>query len=100
MTDYLFLMHNDVPKGELENPAGWEGYIARLQESGCFRGGSMIGAGHCARKAGPVPAIGAHLVGYIRVETSGIKQAEALLTGNPVFESGGTVEIRELPKDE
>ncbi len=100
MTEYLFLMHNDAPKGGSGKSEDWEGYIARLKEDGCFRGGSAIGTGHCARKSGPVPAIAAYLIGFIRVEAPSLKQAEALLAGNPVYEAGGTVEIRELPKDD
>jgi hypothetical protein len=40
----------------------------------------------------------AHLTGYIRVTADSIDQARSLLTGNPHFEAGGTVEIRELPR--
>ena len=39
-----------------------------------------------------------HLAGYIRVNADSLEQAKALLAGNPVFEAGGTVEIRELPR--
>jgi hypothetical protein len=45
------------------------------------------------------PAITAPIGGFIRVEAESLADAEALLAGNPVFEDG-TVEIRELPKDE
>ncbi len=100
MAEYLFLMHDDAPQVGRELPENWEAYIVRLQESGCFRGGSAIGTGRCVRKLGPMPAIAAHLTGFIRIEAPSLKQAEALLSGNPVFEAGGTVEIRELPKDD
>jgi hypothetical protein len=73
-------------------------YIRRLQASGNFEGGSAIGDGICRRKAGEVPAITAHLPGYIRVSARDLAHAETLLSGNPVFERGGTVEIRELPR--
>jgi hypothetical protein len=38
------------------------------------------------------------LTGYIRVNANSLDQAKTLLTGNPHFEAGGTVEIRELPQ--
>jgi hypothetical protein len=37
------------------------------------------------------------LAGYIRVRADNLDEAKSLLAGNPVFEAGGTVEIRELP---
>lgn len=40
----------------------------------------------------------AHLTGYIRVSADSMDQAKSLLAGNPHFEAGGTVEIRELPR--
>jgi len=74
------------------------GSINRLQASGKFQGGRAIGGGLCARKSDPTPAIAAHLAGFIRVQAANLADAQALLTGNPIFEAGGTVEIRELPQ--
>jgi hypothetical protein len=76
----------------------WGPYIGRLQASGNFQGGSAIGTGVCARKSGAAPAITGHLVGFIRVGADSLDHARTLLVGNPVFEAGGTVEIRELPR--
>jgi len=42
-------------------------------------------------------ALTAHLSGFIRIAASSLDDALKLLAGNPVFEAGGTVEIRELP---
>jgi hypothetical protein len=94
MADYIFLMHNDAAGGE----DGWESYVRRLQQGGYFQGGSAIGGGVCARKSGPPVSVTPHLAGYIRVRADSLEQAKALLIGNPVFEAGGTVEIRELPR--
>jgi len=63
-----------------------------------FEGGSAIGGGVCERKHGAAPPITAHLTGYIRVKAKDLAEARTLLAGNPVFETGGTVEIRELPR--
>jgi hypothetical protein len=93
MPDYIFLMHDDSVADE---PA-WEPYLRKLRQSGAFQGGSAIGAGVCARKAGTAPAITAYLAGFIRVHASDLAAARSLLSGNPVYEAGGTVEIRELP---
>jgi hypothetical protein len=64
---------------------------------GAFEGGSAIGSGSCVSKAGTEAEIARHLAGYIRVRAESLEAAQALLAGNPVYEAGGTVEIRELP---
>ena len=94
MGDYIFLMHNDVVADEEE----WEPYIRGLQQLGCVQGGSAIGDGTCVRKAGAPASSSAHLAGFIRVSADSLEQAKSLLSGNPVFEAGGTVEIPELPR--
>ena len=92
MADFIFLMHDDAPAG-----MDWDPYLSRLREHGVFQGGSAIGNGACERKAGEPPAPTAHITGFIRVTADDMAQARTLLTGNPVYEAGGTVEIRELP---
>jgi len=95
MAEYILFMHNDV----VTNDGGaWAAYLGTLKQSGMFEGGSEIGEGICVRKAGAPPPITKHLVGYIRVNAATIDQAKSLLAGNPHFEAGGTVEIRELPR--
>lgn len=81
----------------------WFGATARrhwLREAGAFQGGSSIGGGECVRKGGAAPEITGHIRGYIRVRAVDFDAARSLVAGNPVFEAGGTVEIRELPKDD
>ncbi len=39
------------------------------------------------------------LVGFYRITADEIRQAEALIAGNPLFEAGGTIELRDLPKN-
>ena len=95
MAEYIMLMHNDV---FADDEVAWEPYLRKLRQSGAFEGGSAIGGGLCARKDGAPPPITAHLAGYIRVKADDIDQAKSLLPGNPHFEAGGTVEIRELPE--
>ena len=96
MPDYIFLMHDDATD-RTRNEA-WGPYLAKLRTSGNLQGGSAIGSGVCVRKPGSAPAITAHLSGFIRVVADSLDHARTLVAGNPVFESGGTVEIRELPR--
>jgi hypothetical protein len=96
MPDYIFFMHDDAHNGEND----WEPYLATLKKCGSFEGGSAIGNGICVRKSGAVPSLTTHLTGYIRVNADNLDHAKTMLAGNPHFESGGTVEIRELPRTE
>jgi hypothetical protein len=99
MIDYIFLMHDDAPNaGNDRSDDDWGPYIAKLQRSGHFSGGSAIGAGECINKSGVGSRITSQLSGYIRVQAESLSHAKSLLNGNPVFETGGTVEIRELPR--
>ena len=94
MAEYILLMHDDA----LDDERSWEPYLRQLRESGCFQGGSAIGEGICLRKKGAVPPVTTQLVGYIRLNADSLDHAKSMLTGNPHFEAGGTVEIRELPR--
>jgi len=100
MNDYILLMHNDVPEGQQRPAHEWPTYFARLREAAAFQGGSSIGGGLCLRKGAAAPEISGHIGGYIRIRAVDLQAARALVAGNPVYEAGGTVEIRELPKDE
>jgi len=94
MPDYIFFMHDDARDGE----DNWEPYLTQLKASGSFEGGSAIGDGVCVRKTDDLPSLTSHLVGYIRVNADNLEHAKSMLEGNPHFEAGGTVEIRELPR--
>jgi len=97
MRDFIILMHDDVPVRP--SPTQWADYLSSLRAREAFDGGSAIGPGERFRKQG-VPARPAdHLTGYIRVRAETLDAARDLLSGNPVYECGGTVEIRELPHD-
>ena len=96
MAEYIFLMHDDAEA----DVNAWQPYIGELQRRGVFEGGSAIGDGICVRKRGALPSITTHLTGYIRVNAENLEQAKSLLAGNPQFEAGGTIEIRELPRTE
>jgi len=100
MTDFILFMHNDAPQGQRRPDSEWEIYFAKLREVGAFQGGSAIGDGVCVSKSSPPVSITGHISGYIRVRAESIESARELVDGNPIYEAGGTVEIRELPRTE
>ena len=99
MNDYLFLMHDDAPDGQDGSADEWQAYFATLRAANAFQGGSAIGGGVCMSKASAPPVLTRHLSGYVRVQAVSLSAARELVAGNPVYEAGGTVEIRELPRD-
>ncbi|NBB51559.1 hypothetical protein GVN24_25050 [Rhizobium sp. CRIBSB] len=97
MPDFLLLMHADTIHPE--DAEGWLPYFEGLAALGALRGGSAIGQGVALRRdKTPAPAAD-HLTGFIRLEADDLAHAQRMLEGNPVFEAGGTVEIRQLPED-
>jgi hypothetical protein len=97
MADYLLLMHDDAPG---ETQAQWPAYLDGLIQIGRLRGGSSIGDGVCARQDGAPRPVSEHLSGFIRITAESLEDAQSCLAGNPVYEGGGTVEIRLLVEDE
>ncbi len=93
MTDYIVFMHDDAA----HPTEGWDVYLRRLRDAGVLEGGSAIGGGLVARKAGTPAPLAAHIAGFIRITARDLDHAQTFLDGNPVYEAGGTVEIRELP---
>ena len=96
MADYILLMHND---GGAESGADWGRYLEGLRATGKFSGGSAIGDGACFRRTGTPAPVSAQITGFIRVEADTLEAARAFLHGNPAYEAGATVEIRDLPRD-
>lgn len=100
MNDYLLLMHSDVIDEHVAADGDrWAAYFEALRRSGQFDGGSSIGVGQCFRKAKQVAPASDSLSGFIRVRADDFEAARRFLEGNPVYEAGGTVEIRALPRD-
>ena len=95
MADFLLLMHGDYD--QTTQSEDWQPYLDALIAVGALRGGSAIGPGLCVRRSGSIPNVSQHLVGYVKVEARDLSHAQELVLGNPVYEAGGTVEIRELP---
>ncbi|MFN7156736.1 MAG: hypothetical protein ACK4OE_23980 [Acidovorax sp.] len=100
MNDYILFMVNDPADADMaENQELWRRYINALRQSGRFDGGSSIGSGIRVSKLGTVTISSSELTGFIRVRAESAEDARQFLTGNPLFEAGGTVEIRELPRE-
>ena len=97
MLDFIMLMHNDAVT-EI-TPEMWPPYLSSLSGKCIFDGGSAIGPGEVLRKDAEPGKLSEQLGGYLRVRADSLAEARELLVGNPVYECGGTVEIRELPRD-
>ena len=96
MPDFILLM-----RGDFDGPEpGWPDYLAKLRAAGCFRGGSAIGPGVALNKSGAREPLDREIVGFIRIEAADLAEAQTYLAGNPVYEAGGTVEVRSLPFDD
>jgi hypothetical protein len=96
MRDYILLHHNDAvqyPQSDM-----WPAYITKLRQTGNFDGGSAMGEGVALRREGSPGPESSHLGGFIRIRAKDLEEAKELVVGNPVYECGGTVEIRELPR--
>jgi len=99
MNEYILFMHDDVLQSSIANDEGrWGQYVEQLRDSGQFDGGSTIGQGKTFRKGCATQSAAGTVRGYIRVRAESIEAASLFLSGNPIFEAGGTVEIRELPR--
>jgi len=98
MNQYLLLMYQDAPdKRMASDPQRWERYISDLRDTGQFDGGSSIGAGQRHQKSQQSCPSADDLSGFIRVRAVSLEAAKQFLEGNPAYEAGATVEIRELP---
>ena len=100
MNEYLLLMHADAPdSAHAESGERWGQYLQVLRASGRFDGGSSIGDGALCRKGLALVAVSGQLSGFLRVRAENLEHARDFLVGNPVFEAGGTVEVRALLRD-
>ena len=87
MSQFLMVMKGSAAGGD------WEGYVETLIDKDKFRGGSSLGNGVCIVKNGDESSC--IVTGYIRFTAENIAEAKSLLVGNPVYESGGAIELLE-----
>jgi hypothetical protein len=100
MNEYIFFMHDDAAgRTTADDGARWAKYLAALRASGQFDGGSAIGAGIVTCKTRADRPAAHNVTGYLRVRAESLEAAKRFLDGNPVYEGGGTVEIRELLRE-
>jgi hypothetical protein len=97
MNDYILLMYDSAESARASTDSDWDVYIKKLAEGGRFGGGSAIGKGWSASKAGGNGTVDSDLSGFIRVSAASLEEARNFLAGNPTYEGGGRVDIRELP---
>lgn len=101
MKDFILFMYDDaIDKTQANDDEKWGVYFSKLRTSGRFDGGSSIGQGTKFRKNHHELPSGTDMTGFIRIRAGDMDGAKGFLCGNPIFEAGGTVEIRELPRDE
>lgn len=97
MNEYILFMHSDVLAPSIANDEdSWGRYIGELRMSGCFDGGSAVGLGAVFKQNCDAESAPSAITGYLRVRADNMEAAKEFLKGNPTFEAGGTVEIREL----
>ena len=101
MKDFILLMRTDGAPLAPRPVDAWPTYFATLRRANAFEGGSAIGDGVLLTKGAPPKRDGvAPVSGYIRLRAESLEAACALVAGNPLYEAGGTVEVRELPRSE
>jgi hypothetical protein len=96
MKQFIMLMHNDVTMPEVATH--WPRYVAQLEQLGALRGGSSFGTGQALRQGTTAPPLSS-LVGYMLVAAPDLATAQRYVVGNPTYDAGGTVELRELVED-
>ena len=87
MPEYVMLMKGSAASGD------WDDYIEKLVSSGKLRGGSSLGNGVSVAK-GKVDG-GCEVTGYMRFSAESIEEVQELITGNPLYEAGGSIELLE-----
>jgi hypothetical protein len=99
MNDYILFMHDDAADAAIAADGNlWAQYMSTLRASGRFDGGSAIGTGIAFQKGAAGKAAATAISGFIRIRAENAGAAQEFLIGNPIYEAGGTVEIRELPR--
>ena len=100
MNEYMIFMCNDASDAvAADDGVRWGVYLSHLRQSGCFDGGSSLGSGEVLRKGMPPQPAGTELTGFIRIRAETLEDAKRFVVGNPTFEAGGTVVVRELVRD-
>ena len=98
MPEFVLLMRSDVEdRAKADDDLAWSHYMTRIRRSGALRGGSSIGQGFAFRKDSAPQHAQLGIEGYITIQAASLDEARRFVEGNPNYEAGGTVEVRELP---
>ncbi len=87
MSDFVVLMVGSQSHGD------WNTYIEKLIASGKFRGGSSLANGVSMSKGKPDSE--SPITGFMRFSANNIEEIRQLLSGNPLYEAGGHIEVLE-----
>ena len=87
MPEYVMLMKVSAASGD------WDDYIEKLVSSVKFRGGSSLGNGVSVAE-GKVDCR-CEVTGYMRFSAECSEEVKEFITGNPLYEAGGSIELLE-----
>ena len=109
MKDFLFVYRNETPNGQpspeemQENMNRWMNWLGSLGAQGKLvdRGNSLHRGGKVVKQNtmvtdGPYTEIKESVGGYSIVKAESIEDAAKLAEGCPIFNTGGSVEVREI----
>ena len=100
MKEFLILNYNDVTDSRLANdPERWSNYVAMLHSRNALVDGSALGDGIQCQIGQPDRSAISGLDGVLRIRAASLAAARDCLHGNPTWDAGGTVEIREWVTD-
>jgi hypothetical protein len=110
MADYLFLfrggdaaMSKMSPEQLQQNMGKWMSWIEQLSKAGSFKAGEPLGQGGRVIRGkkqvvtdGPYAESKDLVGGYLIVKAASLAKATEIARGCPIFESDGSVEIRDI----
>lgn len=99
MATFLYLFKNDTSeessKGDV---SGWNHFIDKLAVAEHFVGGGPLGAGCVRKRESTIDEVSEQFGGYMVITAGSLQEAAALLDDCPTIQSGGSVEVREVPE--
>src|SRR5262245_44082865 len=97
MNDYILLMHDDAPSGDGARRTLGPRTSSSSGKQACSRVAARSAMVSALRRRSRYP-VSRDACRDTSEFVRSTRQARGLVNGNPVFEAGGTVEIRELPR--
>ena len=97
MRRFLVLIHDDA-SGPQDVDA-WGPYLDGLRSSGRLLGGSSLAPATSHRREGVSATAASDVVGYLLIDAADADDAASVITDNPSFVAGATIDIHELVVD-